>query len=82
MFTKREKREKKLLEIQRSTLALVRMKWQRFRVDKSRAKTGPTYTQYSAMLLKRCTKIGGNIMFLPTCFEYTTTFLNSEVLTE
>jgi len=40
MFTKREKREKKLLEIQRSTLALVRMKWQRFRVDMSRANGG------------------------------------------
>ena len=40
MFTKREEHEKKLLEIQRSTLALVRMERQRLRVDMSRAEGG------------------------------------------
>jgi hypothetical protein len=40
MFKKREEPEKKLSEVQRSTLGLVRMERQRLRVDMSRAEGG------------------------------------------
>jgi hypothetical protein len=81
MLTRQQEREKKLLELKRTKLAFAGMEWQRLRVDMSKARTGPTCTQYSTILLKTLHKSWMQYDVPPHMLGYTTISLNSEALT-